>query len=217
VVDSTNERARLLAAAGAPHGTLVTAGEQTAGRGRQGRRWTAPAGRALLMSLVLRQAPPLLPIAAAVAVAEIAGPQARVKWPNDVLVEGRKVAGILVEGRPQAGWWVLGIGINVALSAHDLPEDLRDRAGGLGRPPSAVEPTLKALLAALARQLHAPPADILAAVRARDVLRGRPIAWDGGAGVAHGIDDAGRLLVTTPHGPRRLEAGEVHLAAGVPQ
>ncbi|MGI8512938.1 MAG: biotin--[acetyl-CoA-carboxylase] ligase, partial [Solirubrobacteraceae bacterium] len=113
-LSSTNARARELAAAGAPHGLLVTAGEQSAGRGRQGRTWVAPAGRALLASLILREWTELLPLAAAVAVAEVAGDAARVKWPNDVQLEGRKVAGILVEGRPQEGWMVLGIGLNVA-------------------------------------------------------------------------------------------------------
>ena len=86
VTDSTNERARELALAAAPHGTLVTADEQSAGRGRQGRTWTAPPGSALLMSLVLRELDPLLPLAAAVAVCE-ALPEdadARIKWPNDV-------------------------------------------------------------------------------------------------------------------------------------
>src|SRR6516164_1885613 len=101
VTDSTNTRARELAAAGAPHGTLVTAREQRAGRGRQGRTWTAPAGHALLCSLVLRDPPRLLPLAAGAAVAEVVGPAARIKWPNDVLLGGLKVAGILVEGRPQ--------------------------------------------------------------------------------------------------------------------
>ena len=89
--DSTNDRARELALAGAPHGTLVTAAEQTAGRGRQGRRWSAPADSALLMSLVLREPPPLLPLIAAVAVCDVAGEQARIKWPNDiVLARGRR-------------------------------------------------------------------------------------------------------------------------------
>jgi len=102
--DSTNDRARALAAAGAPHGALVTAAEQTAGRGRQGRTWTAPPGRALLLSLVLRvDAPALVPLQAGVAVAEAVGDAARIKWPNDVHVDGRKVAGILVEGRTQEG------------------------------------------------------------------------------------------------------------------
>jgi BirA family transcriptional regulator, biotin operon repressor / biotin---[acetyl-CoA-carboxylase] ligase len=91
VTDSTNERARALAAAGAPHGTLVTAAEQTAGRGRQGRAWSSPAGRALLMSLVLRglgESNALLPLTAAVAVCEACEREAPVtcaiKWPNDV-------------------------------------------------------------------------------------------------------------------------------------
>src|SRR5437588_4212520 len=99
-IDSTNARAQVLAAAGAPHGTLVTAREQTAGRGRQGRTWSAPPGRALLSSLVVRDPPRLLPLAAGVAVAELAGEDSLLKWPNDVLIAGRKVAGILVEGRP---------------------------------------------------------------------------------------------------------------------
>src|SRR5205807_769056 len=88
LADSTNERARDLAGRGAPHGTLVTALEQTAGRGRQGRTWTAPPGRAILCSVVVRDPPRLLPLAAGVAVAEIAGRQAALKWPNDVLVDG---------------------------------------------------------------------------------------------------------------------------------
>ena len=96
ITDSTNTRARALAAAGAPHGTLVTAGEQTAGRGRQGRAWSAPPRRALLGSVVIRQPRPLLSLAAGIAVAEVAGRDARVKWPNDVLVDGRKIAG---------SWW----------------------------------------------------------------------------------------------------------------
>ena len=100
LIDSTNERARGLASAGAPHGTLVTASEQSAGRGRQGRRWTAPAGRALLCSVVIRDPSRLLPLACGVSVAEVVGGDARVKWPNDLLVDGRKVAGILVEARP---------------------------------------------------------------------------------------------------------------------
>ena len=111
LTDSTNERAKELADAGAIHGTLVTADEQSAGRGRQGRAWTAPPGSAVLMSLILRELDErhaLLPLAAAVAVCETceaagrepAGPPpaCRVKWPNDVWIDGRKVAGILIEG-----------------------------------------------------------------------------------------------------------------------
>jgi BirA family biotin operon repressor/biotin-[acetyl-CoA-carboxylase] ligase len=216
-VDSTNARAKALAAAGAPHGTLVTATEQTAGRGRQGRTWSAPAGRALLLSLVLRERDELLPLAAAVAVAEVAGPAARVKWPNDVLVGARKVAGILVEGRPSERWWVLGIGVNVAVRPEDLPAGLRATAGGLGLAPGDVEPFLARLLAALERTLAAPPAAVLAAWRERDALRGRPVSWDGGSGRAAGIDDAGQLLVDQDGGGRvALGAGEVHLGTGSP-
>jgi BirA family biotin operon repressor/biotin-[acetyl-CoA-carboxylase] ligase len=120
--DSTNERARALALGGAPHGTLVTASAQTAGRGRQGRRWEAAPGSALLCSVVLRRVDELLPLRAGLAVADLAGEAARVKWPNDVLVAGRKVAGVLVEARPQDGWAVLGIGINLAALAVRLAE-----------------------------------------------------------------------------------------------
>ena len=210
--DSTNERARALAAAGAPHGALVTAAEQTAGRGRQGRTWTAPPGRALLLSLVLRvDAPALVPLQAGVAVAEAVGDAARIKWPNDVHVVGRKVAGILVEGRPQEGWAVLGIGLNVAVAPDDFPPELRATAGTLGRAPADLEPTLHALLRALERWLAADQATVIAAWRERDALAGRPVSWSDGSGKAVGIDDAGRLLVGTSSGTVTLDAGEVHL------
>ena len=211
-IGSTNDRARELAAAGAPHGTLVTAGEQLAGRGRQGRTWTAPAGRALLMSLVLRTADPLLPLRAGLAVADVAGPDARVKWPNDVLLEGRKVAGVLVEARPHDGWAVLGIGLNAAVELDTLPEEVRVRAATLGRPPSALEATLAELLAALQDRLAEPAESALRALRERDALVGRPIRWEGGEGTAAGIAADGALLVRTPAGETRLAAGEVHLA-----
>ena len=207
---STNERARALAAAGAPHGTLVTATEQTAGRGRQGRRWLAPPGRALLLSLVLRDPPPPLPLLAAVAVADTLVPRARIKWPNDVLVDDLKVAGILAEGRPQEGWAVLGVGVNVALRGEDLPAG----AGTLGLEPGDVEHVLAAVLAALEARLAQPPAQVLRAWRRRDALWGREVAWNTGSGRAEGIDDDGRLLVATPRGGRlALDAGEVHLLA----
>jgi BirA family biotin operon repressor/biotin-[acetyl-CoA-carboxylase] ligase len=215
--DSTNERARALAAAGAPHGTLVTAAEQTAGRGRQGRTWSAPAGRALLASLVLRiERPAIVPLAAAVAVAEAVGESTRIKWPNDVLVDGRKVAGILVEGRPQEGWAVLGIGLNVALRPEDFPPELRESGGTLGLDPADLEPTLARVLRALERWLSADQPAVLTAWRERDALEGRQVSWSDGAGRAVGIDDAGRLLVGTPSGTVALDAGEVHLGGGAP-
>lgn len=213
VTGSTSDEARALAVRGAPHGTLVTAAQQTAGRGRQGRAWAAAPGRALLCSLVLRDPGELVSLAAGVAVAQLAGAQAAIKWPNDVLVGGRKVAGILVEGRPQEGWAVLGIGINVALRPEDFPPELRERAGTLGGEVADIEPALATLLDALERWLSAPSADVLQAVRARDALLGRPVHWGAGAGVATGIDDHGRLRVRTDTSILTLEAGEVHLGA----
>ncbi|MGH2950132.1 MAG: biotin--[acetyl-CoA-carboxylase] ligase [Solirubrobacteraceae bacterium] len=205
---STNERARALAAAGAPHGTLVTAGVQTAGRGRQGRTWTAPAGRALLLSLVVRDPDPLLPLRAGLGVADLAGPGAKVKWPNDVLVEGRKVAGVLVESRPQEHWAVVGIGVNAALEEGDLPAG----AGTLGRTPEELEAVLAELLAALEHRLAEAADDALAALRARDALLDRPVRWNGGEGVGAGIDERGGLRVRLADGAITvLDAGEVHL------
>jgi len=209
--DSTNERARELAALGAPHGTLVTASRQTAGRGRQGRSWVAPDGRGLLCSLLLRDPPRLLPLAAGVAVASVVGVPALVKWPNDVLVDGRKVAGILVEGRPQERWAVVGIGLNVALQPEDFPPELRETAGTLGQGPEAIEPTLERLLEALEHWITASPEDVLEAFRTRDALLGRAIRWAGGEGRAAGVDPEGRLMVQTRQGRMTLEAGEVHL------
>ena len=215
--DSTNERARELAASGAPHGTLVTADEQSAGRGRQGRSWSAPPRSAVLMSVVLRDFDPLLPLAAALAVCEACEEEGlvscQVKWPNDVWIDRRKVSGILVEGRPQEGWAVLGIGLNVDITEDQFPPELRDTATSLliadgARP---VEELLGLLVDALGRWLEAPPADVLSAWRERDALKGERIGWEGGQGVAAGIDDSGALLVDTDDGRIALDAGEVHL------
>jgi BirA family transcriptional regulator, biotin operon repressor / biotin---[acetyl-CoA-carboxylase] ligase len=214
VIGSTNARARELAAAGVPHGTVVTAAEQSAGRGRQGRTWSAAAGRALLCSVVVRDPPALLPLAAGVAVAEVVGSGARLKWPNDVLLAGRKVAGILVEGRPQEGWAVVGVGLNVALRIEDFPVALRASAGTLGLEPDAIEPTLAAVLARLGDWLVADVAAVVAAFRERDALLGRSVRWAGGRGVGAGVDESGRLVVETETGPVALDAGEVHLLPG---
>ncbi len=217
--DSTNARAKELAGAGAPGGLVVTAGEQTAGRGRQGRSWFAPPGSALLYSALLRPLGdrPLLPLAVPLAVCEtcevVAPVRCEVKWPNDVWVEGRKVAGILIEGRPEEDWAVIGVGINVAVPSGAFPPELRDSATslGAGAPPSVAD-ALGALNAALGRWAGAPPDEVLDGFRGRDALRGRAIAWDGGEGTAAGVDDAGHLLVETADGTRALGAGEVHLS-----
>ena len=217
VTDSTNARACALAQAGAPHGTLVTATEQTAGRGRQGRTWVGPPGQALLFSVVLRPHDLLLPLRAGLAVADVAGAAARVKWPNDVLLDGRKVAGILVEARPQEHWAVLGAGVNVAVDPGALPEGLRASAGTLGRAPADLEPILHELLAALEARLREPAGATVTALRTRDALRGRQLRWDGGAGTGAGIDAEGRLLVRGADGATMaLDASEVHLL-GMPE
>lgn len=221
--DSTNERARLLAIAGAPNGTLVTASVQTAGRGRQGRSWTAPPDSSVLMSLLLRSPPSLLPLIAAVAVCDVAGEDARIKWPNDIVIPRgptlAKLAGILTEGRPQEGWAVLGVGLNVAVRLEDLPAELRARTATLARSSREIEPTLERLLDALARRLSEGEGATLSAWRGRDALRGREIVWGahGPAGSeergrAEGIDGTGRLVVALPGGGHTaLAAGEVHL------
>ena len=211
---SVLDRARRAAGAGAPHGTLVTAGLQTAGRGRQGRAWAAPAGRALLLALIVREPDPLLSLRAGLAAADLAGADARVKWPNDVLLDGRKVAGILVEGRPQERWAVVGVGINAAVDPADLPLDVRDRAGTLGLAPSQLDDALRDLLGALERWLGEAPEAVLAALRERDALLGAPVAWAGGSGTGAGITDTGALRIRHADGTESsLEAGEVHLRA----
>jgi len=214
VTDSTNERAKELAAAGAPHGTLVSADEQTAGRGRQGRMWTAEPGEALLLSFVLRSPDELVPLRAAVAVAESLPVPARIKWPNDVWIGGKKVSGILVEGRPQEGWAVLGIGLNVA--TRSFPDELSEIATSLALAGASVsrDQALASLLASLDRQLAAPATEVLEQWRKRDALLGAPVAWNGGHGTGAGITDAGALMVETEAGVVELDAGEVHLAAG---
>ncbi|MGZ8648436.1 MAG: biotin--[acetyl-CoA-carboxylase] ligase [Solirubrobacteraceae bacterium] len=211
LTDSTNERAKQLAAAGAPHGTLVTADEQTAGRGRQGREWTAPPRSAVLMSVVLRELDERLPLTAAVAVADALPVEAAIKWPNDVWIDGRKVAGILVEGRPQDGWAVLGIGLNV--TTREFPAELAARATSLRLVgvETDVEAVLAGLLRALDDWLGAPPRRVLPAWSARDALKDERVRWEGGEGVANGIDDSGALVVETSTGLVSLEAGEVHL------
>jgi BirA family transcriptional regulator, biotin operon repressor / biotin---[acetyl-CoA-carboxylase] ligase len=211
LTDSTNERAKELAASGAPHGTLVTADEQSAGRGRQGRTWTAPSRSAVLMSLVTRRLAPTLPLAAAVAICEALPVRCQIKWPNDIWLERRKLAGILVEGRPQEGWAVLGIGLNV--STEGFPPELAETATSLrlAGVDASTEAILASLLDSLDEWLEAPNEAVLAAWRERDALRGEPVGWTAGEGIAEGIDESGALIVATRSGRVTLEAGEVHL------
>jgi BirA family transcriptional regulator, biotin operon repressor / biotin---[acetyl-CoA-carboxylase] ligase len=229
VTGSTNDVARGLAAAGTPSGTVVLAEEQTAGRGRQGRAWIAPRGRALTLSAIVRmedEALALLPLTAAVAVCRacerVAHVRCAVKWPNDVWIDRRKVAGILIEARPQEGWAVVGIGLNVETTAEELTADLRDTATSLRIATGAEvgrERALEALLEQLAEWLSAGRDRLLQAYRERDALYSRKIAWTAGPqrreGEAKGVDEEGNLVVFTAEGERvALSAGEVHLVAG---
>jgi BirA family transcriptional regulator, biotin operon repressor / biotin---[acetyl-CoA-carboxylase] ligase len=225
---STNDAARSLAGDGAPHGTVVVAERQTAGRGRQGRSWTAPPGRALTLSVLLRLDAArldLLPLAAALAVCEACeravAVACRVKWPNDVWIDERKAAGILIEARPQEGWAVVGIGLNVDTPRAELAPELRESATSLristGAPVDRSE-VLAALFERLAAWISAlgEPQRVAEAFRERDALYGRRITWTRAGlretGEARGIDDDGALIVFRgDDDPVRLDAGEVHL------
>ncbi len=226
LTDSTNERARDLADAGAPSGAVVTAAEQEAGRGRHGRRWSAPASSALLYSAILRPLDArhrLLPLAVPLAVCEaieaLAPAECQVKWPNDVWIEERKVAGVLIEVRPPE-WAVIGVGINLQVADEEFPADLRWPATSVGHG-ATTETARMALDAALGRWVEAEAERVVGEFGARDALRGREIGWEGGgdpasgSGVAAGIDADGNLLVRTGAGePVALGAGEVSLRLG---
>ena len=204
-----------------PEGAVVAAGHQTAGRGRLGRRWEAPPGTALTFSVLLLPPPgaPIqqLSLVAGLAVAETVEDalelSAQIKWPNDVMVDRRKVAGVLAEARD--GIVVLGIGLNVNQARGQLPGDVRVPAASL-RTLDGEErdraPLLADLLARLEQHYDAWTARGLDAVfdgiGSRDFLRGRRVSVDGREGVASGLDRQGRLLVdATP-----VASGEVVLA-----
>jgi BirA family biotin operon repressor/biotin-[acetyl-CoA-carboxylase] ligase len=146
-----------------------------------------------------------------------------VKWPNDVWVDERKLAGVLIESRPElggGGWAVIGVGLNVAVPKAAFPAELGDRAtsllpeSGEGAEPSVAD-VMKQLNDALGRWVDATGEEVLAAFRARDALSGRGVTWEGGAGTAAGVDPSGHLLVDTAAGERvALGAGEVHLSVG---
>jgi BirA family biotin operon repressor/biotin-[acetyl-CoA-carboxylase] ligase len=237
-VPSTNDIARELAEAGAPEGSVVLADHQTAGRGRGGRRWHAPPGRALLLSVVLRPArfgageaaPGVLPLLVGLAVARAIGRTARIragiKWPNDVLLPGGgKVAGILCEAAltgDSGGYVVAGIGINVCQTAAELPAELGAGATSLllatGRRVS--RPALAGRVIAEVRRIvahGARPLDpaLLAGIRRRDVLRGRAVSVDGRErGTVQGIAADGSLLLRDPQGRvAAIRSGTIRVVA----
>ena len=222
IADSTNERARELAATGAVGGTVVTATEQSAGRGRYGRSWEAPPGKALLYSVILR--PPagehsLLSLLVAVAVAEaiesVAPVRCEIKWPNDVWIEERKVAGILIEARPPH-WTVVGIGINVSIEPGEFPDDLRWPATSIGHG-ATVKRLLMAVNGSLSAWLTGEQDAVLGAYRSRDGLIGRLVEWTRWeadvpvVGTADGVDDSGNLLVRDGDRLVAVASGEVRM------
>ncbi|HVP65766.1 MAG TPA: biotin--[acetyl-CoA-carboxylase] ligase [Anaeromyxobacteraceae bacterium] len=232
-LESTSDLAKELAEQGAAHGEVVIAERQTAGRGRRGRSWSSPAGKNLYLSAVLRpELPPQraaeLTLVASLAVCDAcrqAGVDAGIKWPNDVLVGGRKVAGILTElaAEPDVVHWVVvGIGVNLNAGREDFPEEIRDEATSLaierGQPvPRAL--FAAALLSLLEQWLDRHAEEGFEAVRRawreRSATLGRSVRVevDGGEvdGVADDLDESGALLVRSESGLVRVVAGDVRL------
>lgn len=225
---STNDRARELAGAGAAAFTLVLAERQTAGRGRRGRPWHSPPGAGLWMSLVLRPPgggaalrllPLLVGLAAARAVERTArGVRVGLKWPNDLQVGGRKVAGVLCESA-HGGAVVAGVGLNVR-DTDALPPEVRAAATSVeGEAGVPVERVLLAgaLVEEVRRLLDAPvlrlEGDLAREVAERDVLRGRRVRLDdGGEAVAAGVAADGALLVDRGRGTEAVVSGSVRPA-----
>jgi BirA family biotin operon repressor/biotin-[acetyl-CoA-carboxylase] ligase len=232
-IGSTNDRALELATAGEPEGSLVLAEEQTGGRGRRERTWASPPGLGIYASLILRphvEAPkaPLFTIAAAVSVAtalRAAGVEARIKWPNDILVGARKIAGILGETRgsePEIRDLVIGIGINVHHEAGDFPDDLARRATSLRIETGTGRRRAEILAAVLeeferryTRLLRGAPDELLRDWGMMSALpAGGRIAVDGPAGRCEGelvgVDADGALMLREAGGgTTRVPFGEI--------
>lgn len=232
ITDSTNVRAKELAEQGAGQGTLVVAEAQTAGRGRSGRSWLSPAGSNLYFSLLLRpdcpvDCAPMLTLVMALAVSEaigeVCGVNAGIKWPNDLVAEQKKLAGILTEmsllGRSMQ-YVVIGVGINV--KKQNFPPELETRAVSLEEAAGRYV-SRKQLLEKIMERFETAYADFLQtgelsrlcrAYNARLVNCGRQVRVLDPAGeysgVAEGINERGELLVRTENGEiRRVYAGEV--------
>ena len=215
----------LLFGRGLPEGAVATTDHQTGGRGRLGRTWVEEPGTALLVSVLLRppsdrRAPELslvVAVAVALAVEHATELSAQIKWPNDVMLDRHKVAGILAELRGDEV--VVGIGVNVNQTRAQLPGDGRTPAGSLrtvtGREHDR-EAVLTELLARLDEAYAAWVAGGLDALYAelapRDFLRGRRVRHDGAEATGVMVDRAGRLVLDVPRGERRaVESGEVEL------
>lgn len=232
---STNDDAWDALAAGAPDGFVVVADTQTKGRGRAGRAWTTAPGKGLAMSVLLHagcdaRAFPVVPLAAGLALSiglERLGIATELKWPNDLLVDGRKLAGILVESRTRAGEpgagdraVVIGVGVNVSQTAVDFPPELRDRATSLELAGHRVARedvaavTLTALEGVWDRLEDDGPDSVLGAWRERATFWGRAlvVSAPGGPlrGVARDLDALGRLVLEVDSGERvAITVGDV--------
>jgi BirA family biotin operon repressor/biotin-[acetyl-CoA-carboxylase] ligase len=228
---STNDDAKRALAEGAPHGALFVAEAQRAGRGRQGRSWQGEAGASLLFSLVVRcpiapHAAGAIPVAAGLALAEaiddLAGRAvARVKWPNDVRIGGKKVAGILADATVRAGaieGIVVGVGVNVG--SMQFASELEGRATSLANEGVAagrldlLERFCVRFEALVARAAQHGLRDFAARLAAKHELLGARVRRsDGVEGEADRIDDEGRLVVRREGAFERWSSGEVHLVA----
>jgi BirA family biotin operon repressor/biotin-[acetyl-CoA-carboxylase] ligase len=225
-VESTNDDLRLLGQAGIPEGLILLAEHQTAGRGRRGAAWFSPAGESLAFSILLRPEEPKslwprLALATGLAVAEAiesCGLQAGIKWPNDVWIGQRKVAGILVEAG--ADFVVIGIGLNI--NSTGFPPEVAEIATSLcieGSQKFSRADVLAAIISRFASrrwQINQDFSDLISAVRERCVLSGKRVSLATASGrrigVVEGIADGGELLLRTEAGLERLiQADEVRL------
>ncbi len=224
-IGSTNDRAQELVAEGCRAFTVVVADEQTEGRGRRAARWHSPAGAGLWMSVVLPcsgtgttpHAPLLVGLAVAEAIeAGVGSVRVGIEWPNDLMIGGRKVGGILCES--ETGVVVAGIGINVRTPIGGFPTAIVQRATSLeaqGVNMLSHSTLARIVIAALKRRMGADTThlgqDVLAELEARDVLAARAVhTEEHGQGTARGIDADGALILERPDGSRvRVLAGSV--------
>ena len=233
---STMDAASLLVQDGAPHGVIIGADEQTSGRGRRGTTWASPAGAGLYFSFVARPGSPqrgaastlpLLTLAAGVGVRDgvqaATGLTVDLKWPNDLIIGKRKLAGILAEGvaigSPHQAV-IIGVGVNVREAVY--PPDVETRAtsieGELGKSIDRGHVLAEILIALWDRlaQLDQRPGDILQSWRAASPNAvGTRVEWNGKHGTTTGIDESGALLVTTTSGVERIIAGELMWHLGI--
>ena len=228
---STNLDALDRAELSAPEGTVVVADHQRSGRGRWGREWLGVPGASLMFSIVLLPEgdPSLITTALGVAAAEaietLTGLPCKIKWPNDIEIDGRKVAGILVESRSGAGRiqaMVAGMGVNVTLEAEDFPEELRGRATSIGielskrgeRFPPSREQLLAAILIAFETRYPVDPAAIVSDAMSRSSVLGLDVTVTFSddrsiTGRATQLLEDGALELSTPDGTVAVTSGEI--------